>query len=442
MASPPRSSLLQKDDTLVYLTHSSKTTPNSQTANVRVMQGRIYVQTAMESKRKENKGVLKKVTKPGECVSVDQTESRTPGFIGMMRGFLTKQRYTCATVFADHYSDFTYTHLQRSTSMSDTLAAKNSFEAVLRRHGIKVLHYHADNGRFADKDFLQNIVDSRQTISFCGAYAHFQNGKVEKRIRDLQDNARTVLLHSVAKWPTASSVHLWGYALHYVTDLRNNIPQNHQLSPIELLTGVKISPRLNTFHTFGCPVYQLSTALQNGKKIPKWDPRCKLGLYLGNSPRHSRTVSNVLNLQTGRVSPQFHVQHDEFFETIKVTDKTLALWKGVAGFSKINKIYKDLDLPSPPVTSPPSQPLANRGQDLSSEPLPPDLDFVLPPEESPNIEPPMEPPNEPPPLLRRSTRRKEPTRALLDNISQQGYDFQEFRRPTYTRISWLSISGE
>ena len=266
-------------------------------------------------KGKKNKGVLKNV------VSVDQTESRTPGFIGMMRGFLTKQRYTCATMFVDHYSDFIFTHLQRSTSMIDTIAAKNDFEAVLRRHGILVLHYHADNGRFADKNFLQSIVDCKQTISFYGAYAHFQNGKVEKRVRDLQDNARTVILHSIAKWPTTSSVHLWGYALHYVADLRNNIPQNHHLSPIEMLTGVKVRPRFNTFHTFGCHVYQLSTALQNGKKIPKCDPRCNLGLDLENSPRHSKTVSNVLNQQTGRMSPQFHIQHDEFFETIAVTDK-------------------------------------------------------------------------------------------------------------------------
>ena len=69
---------------------------------------------------------------------------------------------------------------------------------------------------------------------------------------------------------------------------------------------------------------------------------------------------------------------------------------------------------------------------MSSDPLPPELDFVFPPEESHNIEPAVEPPNEPPPLLRRSTRRKEPTRALLENISHQGYDFQEFRKSTYT----------
>ena len=97
-------------------------------------------------------------------------------------------------MFVDHYSDFTYTHLQRSTSMKDTLKAKTTFEAILRRIGIIVMHYHVDNGRFADKDFLKDIVECKQIISFCGAYAHFQNGKVEKIIRDLQDVARTILL--------------------------------------------------------------------------------------------------------------------------------------------------------------------------------------------------------------------------------------------------------
>ena len=93
---------------------------------------------------------------------------------------------------------------------------------------------------------------------------------------------------------------------------------------MELLTGVNIRPKLNAFHTFGYRSYQLKIELQNGKKIPKWNPRCQLGLYLGNSPRHSRSVSNVLNLQKGRVSPQFHVQHDEFFETTEAKDNTLA----------------------------------------------------------------------------------------------------------------------
>jgi hypothetical protein len=34
------------------------------------------------------------------------------------------------------------------------------------------------------------------------------------------------------------------------------------------------------------------------------------------SPRYARNVSLVLSLDTGLVSPQFHVQHDDLFETV------------------------------------------------------------------------------------------------------------------------------
>ena len=110
----------------------------------------------------------------------------------------------------------------------------------------------------------------------------------------------------------------------------------HCSSLLELFSGSQVSPRLSSYHTFGCPVYTLNTNLQSGKYIPKWDPRYMLGLYLGNSPRHARSVSLVLNIQTGRVSPQFHVQHDEFFETIVLNDRTPSKWKRVAGFYNYN----------------------------------------------------------------------------------------------------------
>ena len=53
----------------------------------------------------KNKGQLHQATKAGECVSVDEMESRTPGFIRMMRDFISKQRYTCLTILVDNYSD-------------------------------------------------------------------------------------------------------------------------------------------------------------------------------------------------------------------------------------------------------------------------------------------------------------------------------------------------
>ena len=156
---------------------------------------------------------------------------------------------------------------------------------------------------------------------------------------------------------------------------------------MQKFTGVNVAPRLTTFHTFGCPVYQLRTELQNGKKIPKWDPRCHVGLYLGNSPRHSRSVSNVLNLHSGRVSPQFHVQHDEFFETISSQTTTPAQWKMLAGFTKKNHQLKERSkhLPPPPPTSPILSP--------NTDSLP--QDHQWPAEDHPP-DPEPEPPDNPP----------------------------------------------
>ena len=40
-------------------------------------------------------------TAPGQCVSIDQLESSTPGFIAQLKGRLTKDRYQAATIFVD-----------------------------------------------------------------------------------------------------------------------------------------------------------------------------------------------------------------------------------------------------------------------------------------------------------------------------------------------------
>jgi hypothetical protein len=71
------------------------------------------------------------------------------------------------------------------------------------------------------------------------------------------------------------------------------------------------------------------------KVIVKWDNRCRLGINLGPSPRHARNVYLVLNLTTGLSSPQFHVKHDEFFETVASrtgAPDTISNWQSLAGF--------------------------------------------------------------------------------------------------------------
>ena len=64
---------------------------------------------------KGHRGTLDVMTSPGQCVSVDQMISKTPGYIAHLRGTPTRDRYKVATIFVDHYSGIGYVHLQRTT---------------------------------------------------------------------------------------------------------------------------------------------------------------------------------------------------------------------------------------------------------------------------------------------------------------------------------------
>ena len=146
--------------------------------------------TKQPSRVKGGKRHLHTATKPGEYVSVDQLESRTPGFLAVLRGFVTNKRYTCATIFVDHYSRFTYYYSKTSTNTEETVKAKKDFETYSDSVGLKILNYHCDNGHFADKVFLAAVKDEKQTVSYCGVNSHNQNGITEKKIRDSQESAR------------------------------------------------------------------------------------------------------------------------------------------------------------------------------------------------------------------------------------------------------------
>ena len=275
-------------------------------------------------------------TAPGAVVAIDQMISSTQGLIGQMRGFLTRQRYTVTTVFVDHYSALSYVHFQKSTSAAETIEGKRAFERYAKKHGISVNHYHADNGIFAEAEFIKALQADGQTISYCAVNAHHQNGKAEKKIRDLQELARTMMLHAKQRWPKAITANLWPYAMRMANDVSNAAPGiADAISPIEKFSQVSVAPKVKHCHTFGSPVYVLDTKLQSGKSIPKWKHKARIGIYLGASPRHSRKVALVLSLTTGHVSPQFHVVFDDLFETMRPSAGNVepeSLWQAKTGF--------------------------------------------------------------------------------------------------------------
>ena len=99
-----------------------------------------------------------------------------------MAGFLTNDRYTCATVLVDHNSNLFYVHFHNSTSVKYTMEAKEAFERFSRQRGVWVRNYHADNGTFAANDWVRNCFTKGQGLTFASVNAHHQNGRAKERI--------------------------------------------------------------------------------------------------------------------------------------------------------------------------------------------------------------------------------------------------------------------
>ena len=275
-----------------------------------------------------------KVSRPGQIVSVDQLVSPTPGLIAQMTGRLTTKRYKYATIFVDQYSKVGYIHIQKTSTAEETIEGKNIFEAKMKAVGADILAYQADNGIFRAHAWVQSCKDAQQQLTFTGVNAHHQNGHAEKRIRDLQDTARTMIMHANKRWPSGVSTNLWPYAIRMASDMYNNSPHKglpEGKTPNQVASGSDVNINVKHIHTFGCPVYVLSSELQQNKPFGKWKQRAQVGIYLGPSPHHNRNVALVLSRTTGLVSPQFHIRFDDNFDTVDDIE-VMNEWKIKAGF--------------------------------------------------------------------------------------------------------------
>ena len=130
--------------------------------------------------------VLRKadLTQPGQCVGVDQMIPAQPGLIPQEKGRLTRGRIWACTIFVEYFTGYVFVSLMRDLTGESTLAAKKEFEHRCAVRGVKVKHYHADNGRFAEPAFVQECKQCKQDLTFCGVGAHHQNGISERKIKD------------------------------------------------------------------------------------------------------------------------------------------------------------------------------------------------------------------------------------------------------------------
>ena len=141
-----------------------------------------------------------------------------------------------------------------------------------------------DNGIFKSKAFVEALEDNYQMITKSGVGAHHQNGVAEQAIGTVQAMARAMLLHVHLHWPDEFNPSLWSFALDYAVEIYNNLPTKvkNGLCPNKAFVGMILNcGPLKQLRVFGYPCFVLDPRIQDGKKIPKWEPHAHAGQFLG-----------------------------------------------------------------------------------------------------------------------------------------------------------------
>jgi hypothetical protein len=113
-----------------------------------------------------------------------------------------------------------------------------------------VKHYHADNGAFPHKGFLDEVSSKDQKITFCAVSMHHQNGIIENKNKMLTLSARTLLLHGIHMCPQMIDTMFWPFAFKAAAKKHNCISQNCIGSHDVPLNAIPVK----SFHTLFFPV--------------------------------------------------------------------------------------------------------------------------------------------------------------------------------------------
>ena len=257
---------------------------------------------------------------PGDCVSIDQYICSTRGRLAHTKGREPiTSRYRGGTIFVDHASSYIFINHQVSLDVTQTLQGKHKFEKDADLYGIKIKAYRGDNHPFAAAEFQADIQLEDQDLTLSGVGAHHQNGVAERALQTITTWARAMMMHQMIHWPTQFDAALWPFAMDHAVYLWNNMPKDRNgHTPAEIFSKVVTyeDDAITRARVWGCPAFVLDPKLQDGKKLPKWAPRSRVGVYLGVSPTHSSTVGRILHPSTGHISPQYHVIYDELFQTV------------------------------------------------------------------------------------------------------------------------------
>ena len=152
-----------------------------------------------------------------------------------------------------------------------------------------------------------------------------------------------IILHAKGQCTKAIHLYMWPYALQMDIHMHNNLPNAADVSScLEAFARIAVSPKSSHYHTFGCPAYMITTEAKK-RRANKWEGCSVLGIYMGASPHCIGSVSLVLNLTTGNATPQFHVGHEDFFETTRYNMRNMIAkrnWQKLSGINHADTIEK------------------------------------------------------------------------------------------------------
>ena len=287
---------------------------------------------------------------PGQKVSVDHFVCSTRGRLQHTFGKEDpKQQYTGGAIFVDHASGYIFVAEQVHLNTHETIESKTKFEAHCRDFGVIPQSYLSDNGSsFTSADYRVHLENFAQVTQLAGVGAHHHNGVAERSIQTVMSIARTMMLHAAIHWSEVADARLWPLAVQHAALLYNQMPnESTGLSPHDIFTKTRWPhSKFQDFHVWGCPVYVLDKTIADGKKLPRWDSRSKRQVFVGMSRKHASTVPMVLNLETGAITPQFHVVFDDWFATVTSDPASLPdfgspEWDKVFGDSTYQYFFDD-----------------------------------------------------------------------------------------------------
>jgi hypothetical protein len=280
--------------------------------------------SSVQTKTTERDGELKTGNlKVGARVYLDHFESRLLGRTYDSYWKPSSTKLKVGALYVNHDSGFAHCEHQVGFSAGETIRGKQKFEKMCMDNGVVVQDYLTDSGTFKAHKFVSHMHETQQTMHFCGTNSHHQNGVAERAIQTISNMARAMILHESMHWKDIIDASLLPVAVNHAIHIYNNNPSKG-VTPEYIFTGSNVPRhRLLDLHVWGCPVCVLYPQMQQGRKLPRWQPRSRRGVNLGLSLQDFSEVPLVLNLQTGSIETQYHVVFYDQFTTVSSTERDI-----------------------------------------------------------------------------------------------------------------------